>query len=104
MRSCELMAYVVHWQTEDTICICLDCESRTVHISHHARAKPIQDSSASLKGERQRLLFQQLVEMGFDPDLAAKAVAAGCHLLLSTNTKHTFVAFVVLVVFARRCV
>jgi hypothetical protein len=94
------MAYIVHRQTGDTICICLDCDSGTVLVSHHAPAKPTQDS-ASLKGERQRQLFEQLAEMGVVPDLAAKAVAAGCDLLLSTNTKHTFVVFVV---FARHCV
>jgi hypothetical protein len=98
------MAYVVHWQTEDTICICLDCDSRTVLVSHHAPAQPTQDSGASLKGEGQRLLFQQLVEMGYDPDLAAKAVVAGEDHILSTNTKHTFVAFLVLMAFALHCV
>jgi hypothetical protein len=81
----------------------LDCDSGTVLVSHHAPAKPTQDS-ASLKDERQRQLFEQLVEMGVVPDLAAKAVAAGCDLLLSTNTKHTFVVFVVFVVFASHCV
>jgi hypothetical protein len=63
------MAYIVHRQTGDTICICLDCDSGTVLVSHHAPAKPTQDS-ASLKCERQRQLFEQLVEMGVVPGLA----------------------------------
>lgn len=73
-------------QAGDTICICLDCDSRTVSVSRHASAEQTRDNWTDLKDPRQRLLLQQLIEISFNPQIASKAVASGVFLIFQEQT------------------
>jgi hypothetical protein len=82
------MAYLL--QTGDIVCICLDCNSRSVSTSRHASAKVTQQGDANLKDPGQAQLADTLVEMGFNYFAAAKAAAAGLHTTLTyLCSRHT---------------